>query len=63
MDPLQNVTVYCAFCGEPIEVLVDCSIAQQEYVEDCQVCCHPLVMRVAIDDDGCPRVEVRNEND
>ena len=63
MDPLQNITVNCAFCGERIDILVDCSIAQQEYVEDCQVCCNPLVMRVAIDDDGFPRVEVRNEND
>ncbi|HEY0893029.1 MAG TPA: CPXCG motif-containing cysteine-rich protein, partial [Cellvibrio sp.] len=28
----------CPYCGEPISVLVDCSLEQQTYVEDCQVC-------------------------
>lgn len=63
MELLQSVSVYCAFCGEPIDILVDCSVPDQEYVEDCRVCCNPLVIRVDIDADGSPRVEVRNENE
>ena len=34
---------YCPYCGELIELLIDTSIAQQEYVEDCEVCCRPMV--------------------
>ena len=30
-------------CGEPIEMIVDLSEAQQEYIEDCFVCCHQIV--------------------
>ena len=35
---------YCPYCGEPIELLIDTSITQQEYVEDCEVCCRPMVV-------------------
>ena len=30
----------------------------QEYVEDCEVCCQPLSVRVAFDGDGNPDVSV-----
>ncbi|KAA3625981.1 MAG: CPXCG motif-containing cysteine-rich protein [Proteobacteria bacterium] len=63
MDPLQTVAVGCAICGETIEILVDCTIAEQAYVEDCQVCCNPLVMRVTVDEDGFPRVDVVAEQE
>ncbi len=63
MEPVQTIPVHCAYCGEPIEVVVDCSIAEQTYVEDCQVCCRPLVLRAEVDADGVARVEVRYENE
>ena len=34
--------VSCPYCGEPNEIGLDPgSGEQQEYVEDCQVCCRP----------------------
>ena len=33
---------YCPYCGEPIELLIDTSIAEQEYGEDCEGCCRPM---------------------
>ena len=63
MELLQTVPVQCAFCGETIDVLVDCSLPEQSYVEDCQVCCRPLVLHVLVDEDGVPSVSVRYEND
>jgi len=39
----------CAFCGEEIVIQVDLSAgAQQEFVEDCPVCCRPHVLRVEV---------------
>ena len=35
---------YCPYCGEHIELLIDTSITEQEYVEDCEVCCRPIVV-------------------
>ena len=42
----------CAVCGEPNETFVDESAAaEQEYTEDCQVCCRPNVLRIHIDEE------------
>ena len=53
----------CPYCGEPISVLVDCSLEQQTYVEDCQVCCQPMVVQVVIDDEGVPGVYAQREDE
>ena len=38
----------CAGCGEWNETMVDESAgSRQRYVEDCQVCCKPNVLRVS----------------
>lgn len=40
----------CSYCGEWIETVVDASAGDfQSYVEDCQVCCRPNVLRIAVD--------------
>jgi hypothetical protein len=40
-------------CGEEIVVPVDLSQgAEQEYVEDCPVCCRANAIRVEVDPDG-----------
>jgi hypothetical protein len=40
----------CAGCGEWNETSVDSSAGtKQSYVEDCQVCCKPNILRVAWD--------------
>lgn len=56
--------VSCPYCGERIEVAVDASAGEQDYVEDCQVCCRPISLRVHADDaDGMVRVEARRDDD
>ncbi len=44
----------CAYCGEQIDTTVDPSAGRtQSYVEDCQVCCRPNILRVSLmTDDG-----------
>ena len=47
----------CDNCGEEVVVPVDSSAgSNQEYVEDCPVCCNPNVIHVEIDEDGEVRV-------
>jgi hypothetical protein len=44
---LVPVLFHCPVCGETIESAVDPSQGpSQRYVEDCQVCCRPLVLDV-----------------
>ncbi len=63
MNELQNYPVYCPYCGERLSVLIDCSIAEQQYIEDCQVCCRPIEFQLALDSDGAISVTVRHEDE
>ncbi len=63
MNLLQETDSFCPYCGEPVTLLIDGSVPEQEYIEDCEVCCRPMHIHVAIREDGNHRVEVRTEND
>lgn len=39
----------CPYCFEEISMLVDPSVRRQEYVEDCEVCCNPILVQVEIE--------------
>ena len=32
----------CPYCGEEISMILDPSVTQQTYFEDCEVCCNPI---------------------
>lgn len=53
---------YCPYCGEEIELLVDPSIAEQMYVEDCEVCCRPINVVIRVSIEGDIELTVRDEN-
>ena len=36
----------CPYCWEQISMLVDTSVQQQIYVEDCEVCCNPIEIEI-----------------
>ena len=48
-DLLEQRAIHCPYCGEQVEVLLDCSVPEQDYVEDCQVCCRPIEFHVRVD--------------
>ncbi len=49
----DEATYTCQSCGEPIVIPVDRSAGrEQEFVEDCPVCCRPHLLRVTFHDDG-----------
>jgi len=61
MNPLENVDLLCPWCSEPISLLVDVTEPEQEYTEDCPACCSPILVRVCIEAQGDPRVQVERE--
>jgi hypothetical protein len=63
MSALDSVEVQCPYCWETLEISVDPSVPDQEYVEDCQVCCQPIVVHVTLDENLTPTVNVRAENE
>ena len=62
MNGLEAVNIQCPYCWEMIEITVDCSVSSQEYVEDCEVCCRPIVMNIELSGDGTPSVDVKRES-
>ena len=63
MAGLLEHDVGCPYCGETITILVDDSLPEQQYIEDCQVCCRPIVMNVTVDADGDAAVVAMAENE
>ena len=63
MQGLQVALIQCAYCGEQIEVVVDCSVEHQEYVEDCSVCCRPIILSVVASDGEVVSIEARTEDE
>jgi hypothetical protein len=41
----------CPYCWETISMLLDSSINNQTYIEDCEVCCNPISIEVTINDE------------
>ena len=57
-DPLE---VVCPVCGEPSTITLDSDDPDQEFGQDCPVCCRPWTVRVHLDPDGRPVVQVSLE--
>ncbi len=63
MDSLTEQVVDCPYCGEAIEVLLDHQEVGHQYIEDCQVCCKPIIFNVTEDSAGNLSVSVHDENE
>ncbi len=59
---LETQAYQCPYCGERVEALLDLSAGDQQYVEDCPVCCRPIVFELHTDGVDW-RLDVRGEND
>ena len=44
---LESTKTTCPYCGELIEFLFEPLESQQEYIEDCQVCCQPILVKIS----------------
>ena len=60
---VSEATIACPYCGEQISILVDLSVTEQEYTEDCQVCCRPIVMAVTVLTEDEVTVQAKREDD
>lgn len=63
MTQLTETRIECPYCGEPMVVLLDAQEADQEYIEDCQICCRPITFLIAFATDGELSVSVRSEDE
>lgn len=61
MNPQESIETCCPWCNEHITLVIECLEPEQEYTEDCPVCCAPMLVRVVVPERGDPQVEVERE--
>ena len=55
----RGAEVMCPYCGEAVEIVLDPpSRTEQNYVEDCEVCCNPWQVTVRYDQTGVAEVQL-----
>lgn len=60
----RSTVVHCPYCSEPVEISLDPgSGSEQEYVEDCEVCCRPWRVFVSYDRGGSVHVTLATLDD
>lgn len=61
-DPLHEKRIRCPYCGERLHVVIDTSAGDQTYIEDCQVCCRPMRIDFAVDENEILYLNVSSDN-
>jgi DNA-directed RNA polymerase subunit RPC12/RpoP len=57
---MGEASYVCPNCGEEIVVPLDASAGRdQEYGEDCPVCCSPNLLRVRLEPDGSATIDAQ----
>lgn len=61
MLPIE--VIECPYCGESIDLIIDDSAGNQQYVEDCFVCCRPINIDISVDEQSGIHVSYRTDTD
>lgn len=59
----QETFIYCPYCGEMLDILVDDSSGEQSYYEDCSVCCAPILFIMTEDASGKIQVDAKRDDE
>lgn len=62
-DLLNEHTIDCPYCGAAFTALIDSSEGEAVYIQDCEVCCHPIRFELSLDASGETGVTVYREED
>ncbi|GAA0344968.1 CPXCG motif-containing cysteine-rich protein [Bowmanella denitrificans] len=46
----KSVQANCPQCGHSMHLLLDYSLGDQDYYEDCSNCCHPMRISLHVDE-------------
>jgi hypothetical protein len=46
----DSFSVSCPYCGEEIDIYLEPDV-RGSFVQDCEVCCNPWMVRVSVDGD------------
>jgi hypothetical protein len=55
--------VACPYCGEPTQVHASTLETAEDFVEDCSVCCRPMLIHIRWDERGRAIAAAERESD
>lgn len=58
----EALSVQCPYCGEILVIEPEPSDDVVEYIEDCHICCRPIVVTVSYSEEGSD-VRVKREDE
>ena len=58
MEPLYEYEIECPYCGEVFSTAFEVEYGNNAFIEDCQVCCHPIQLHIFKDDDDSVSIGV-----
>ncbi len=61
---LVEAQVCCPYCWQSLTLLLDPSISEVDYVEDCHICCQPIRVQARVVETGeVEWIEASRENE
>jgi hypothetical protein len=57
----EEAQITCPFCWEVLTILLDLSLPDQDYIEDCQVCCQPIRIHYTSEDRTLTLLETQQD--
>lgn len=60
---IYTTEIQCPYCWEIIEVTIDNCGEDQQYIEDCQVCCRPINFHIVINETQQVQVNVYTDDE
>jgi len=49
----------CPYCWQTISIVLDVSVPEQTYVEDCEVCCQPIEVSYTAEEENIVDFDAR----
>jgi len=53
----------CPYCWQEISMVLDLSAGSQRYVEDCEVCCRPVIIEFAAEEGELRSFEAEKDDE
>ena len=48
---MEEYFYQCPYCFSEVSILIDLSLPEQEYIEDCERCCNPIQFHIHLNED------------
>ena len=61
-EPQEEYSYQCPYCASMVSIVIDLTAGEeQSFTIDCEVCCRPTVITVALDENGISHFEAERE--